>query len=67
MEGLGHVIGARGLNTGLRALFCVCLLLSTGPAVVVTKPSSEAADGVGTPPPALLEPGTRSGTLSAAF
>lgn len=56
-------IGAKGLGIGLRAFFCFCLLLSTIPAFAVTKTSSKSADGMGTPPPALLEPQTRFGAF----
>ena len=56
--------GAKGFNTGLRALFCVCLLLlSTAPSAEPTRTSlletERTAIGVTAPPTPLLEPQSR--------
>lgn len=70
MTGLrpGHTLGVKGLNTGLRALFCICLLfLSTAPFVEPTRiklPGTEhTTNGVTAPPTPLLEPQTRFGAF----
>ena len=65
---LRHFLSAKGLDTGLRALFCVCLLfLSTAPLVEPTRikilGTERAADGVTAPPTPLLEPHSRLGAF----
>ncbi len=60
-----HTIGAKGF-TGLRALFCLCLLFfATVPATepTRTKPGATAPDGMTAPPTPLLEPQSRFGTF----
>lgn len=66
MNGRLYTIGVKGLNTGLRALFCVCLLfLATAPAIEPTRtnPGATAPDGMTAPPTPLLEPGSRFGVF----
>lgn len=66
MDGRLYTIGARGLNTGLRALFCVCLLFSAvAPVTEPTRTTSGATapDGMTAPPTPLLEPQSRFGAF----
>lgn len=67
MDGRFYLIGAKGLNTGLRALFCACLLfLATAPenGLQGTRaPTKDQAQGVAAPPTPLLEPGSRLGAF----
>lgn len=67
MDGVKGTIGAKGLNTGLRALFCVCLLfLATAPGSGpkgTRAPTESPIQGMTAPPTPLLEPGSRFGAF----